>query len=80
MTFDGNSKPVQFIQPKVLDCACLSVAKNEGFADQFGLRRTVLIQIFDARRVTEDIIVDVDLCCPSGSTPTIAPTLIRWND
>jgi hypothetical protein len=44
MTFDGNPKPVQFIQPNVLDRACLSVGKDDGFADQFGLRRTVLIQ------------------------------------
>ena len=42
MTFDGNPKPVQFIQPNVLDSACLSVRKHDGFADQFGLRRTVL--------------------------------------
>src|SRR5258708_15698129 len=46
MTFDGNPKPVQFIQPNVLDFACLSVGKHDGFADQFGLRRTVLIQNF----------------------------------
>jgi hypothetical protein len=44
MTFDRNPKPVQFIQPNVLDRACLSVGKDDGFADQFGLRRTVLIQ------------------------------------
>ncbi|MEH2496883.1 hypothetical protein V1294_003362 [Bradyrhizobium sp. AZCC 1678] len=44
MTFDGNPKPVQFIQPNVLDPACLSVGKHDGFADQFGSRRTVLIQ------------------------------------
>jgi hypothetical protein len=35
---------LQFIQPNVLDRACLSVGKDNGFADQFGLRRTVLIQ------------------------------------
>jgi hypothetical protein len=44
MTFDRNPKPVQFIQPNVLDRACLSVGKDDGFAYQFGLRRTVLIQ------------------------------------
>jgi hypothetical protein len=44
MTFDRNPKPVQFIQPNVLDRACLSVGKDDGFADQFGLRRTILIQ------------------------------------
>src|ERR1700682_2361280 len=37
MTFDGNPKPVQFIEPNVLDGACLSVGKHDGFADQFGL-------------------------------------------
>ena len=44
MTFDRNPKPVQFIQPKLLDRACLSVGKDDGFADQFGLRLAVLIQ------------------------------------
>jgi hypothetical protein len=44
MTFDRNPKPVQFIQPNVLDRACLSVGKDDGFADRFGSRRTVLIQ------------------------------------
>jgi hypothetical protein len=33
MTFDGNPKPVPFIQPNVLDLACLSVGKHDGFAD-----------------------------------------------
>jgi hypothetical protein len=37
MTSDGNPKPVQFIQPSVLDRACLSVGKYDGFADQFGM-------------------------------------------
>jgi hypothetical protein len=46
MTSDGNPEPVQFIQPNVLDRACLSVGKDDGFADQFGLRRTILIQNF----------------------------------
>jgi hypothetical protein len=46
MTCDGNPKPVQFIQPNVLDGACLSVGEHDGFADQFGLSRTVLIQNF----------------------------------
>jgi len=30
MTFDGNPKPVQFIEPNVLDRACLSVGKHDG--------------------------------------------------
>jgi len=46
MTFDRNPKPVQFIQPNLLDRACLSVGKDDGFADQFGLRLAVLIQNF----------------------------------
>jgi hypothetical protein len=46
MTSDGNPKPVQFVQPNVLDRTGLSVAEHDGFADQFGLRRTVLIQDF----------------------------------
>src|ERR1700747_1272512 len=44
MTFDRNPKPVQFILPNVLDRASLSVGKDDGFADQFGLRLTVLTQ------------------------------------
>jgi len=55
MTFDRNPKPVQFIQPNVLDRACLSVGKDNGFADEFGLRRTVLFKIFRARRFTGGI-------------------------
>lgn len=44
MTFDRNPKPVQFIQPNVLNRACLSVGKDDAFADQFRLRLTVLAQ------------------------------------
>jgi len=33
MTCDRNPKPLQFIQPNVLDRACLSVGKGDGFAD-----------------------------------------------
>src|SRR5258706_10875011 len=36
MTFDRNPKPVQFIQPNVLDRACLSVGKDDGFATEDG--------------------------------------------
>ena len=46
MARDRNPKPVQFIQPNVLDRACLSVGEHDGFADQFGLRRAILIQDF----------------------------------
>ena len=37
MAFDRNAKPVQVIQPNVLDRACLSVGQDDGFADQLGL-------------------------------------------
>jgi hypothetical protein len=46
MTFDGNPKPVHFIQPNVFDRASLSVGKHDRFADQFELRCSVLIQNF----------------------------------
>jgi hypothetical protein len=46
MTFNRNPEPVQFIQPNVLDRACLSVGKDDGFADQLGSRLTVLSQDF----------------------------------
>ena len=65
MTFDGNPKPVQFIQRNVLDPACLSVGKHDGFADQFGLRRTVLIQNFLARRFIDGI------ACPCSAEPSV---------
>ena len=42
MSFDRNPKPVQFIQPNVLHRACLSVGKDDGFADQFRLHLTVV--------------------------------------
>jgi hypothetical protein len=44
MTFDRNPEPVQFIQPNVPDRACLSVGKDDGFADQLGSRLIVLSQ------------------------------------
>ena len=34
MTFDGNPKPVQFIQPNVLYCPGLSIIENYGLADK----------------------------------------------
>ena len=42
MTCDGNPKPVQFIQPNILDRACLSVGKHDGFAEsvRIALHRT----------------------------------------
>ena len=69
MTFDGNPKPVQFIQPNVLDGACLSVGEHDSFADQFGLRRTVLIQNFDARRFT-----DGRPCCARRLNSEVCPS------
>ena len=44
MTFDRNPKPVQFIEPNILHRTRLSVGKDDGFADQFGLRLTVVAQ------------------------------------
>jgi hypothetical protein len=46
MPFDGNSKSVQIIKPDVLDSPRFSVGEDDGFADQFGLRLTQLIQNF----------------------------------
>jgi hypothetical protein len=53
MTFDGNPEPVQFIQPNVHHRAGFPVGKHDGFADQFGLRRTDSSKMFDARRFTD---------------------------
>jgi hypothetical protein len=79
MAFDGNPKPVQFIQPNVLNRACLSVRKHDGFADQFGLRRSVLIQ--DLWRTALYRRHSRTVCAvQSGSTATLVPTLSRWND
>jgi hypothetical protein len=68
MTFDGNPKPVQFIQPNVFDRACLSVGKHDGFADQFGLRLTVLTQNFLTHGASPmALLIHVrpnHLCCP----------------
>jgi hypothetical protein len=44
VAFDRNPKPVQFIQPNVLNRACLSIGEDDSFADQFGPRLTVLTQ------------------------------------
>ena len=76
MTCDRNAKPVQFIQPNVLDRACLSIGKDDGFADQFGSRLTVLSKIFDARRITDGIARPVRLrrlCCPERLNAEVCP-------
>jgi hypothetical protein len=80
MTFDRNPKPVQFIQPNVLDHTCLSVGKDDGFADQFGLRRTVLIQIFEARRFTDGIARPYSAEQPVLSTAKFVSALSTGND
>jgi hypothetical protein len=84
MTFDRNPKPVQFIQPNVLDRACLSVGKDDGLADQLGLRRTVLIQIFRAQRFTDSIArpysAEPSVRSIGGSTVTFVPALSTGND
>ena len=69
MTFDGNPEPVQFIKPNVHHRAGFSVGKHDGFADQFGLRRTVLIQNFDARRFT-----DGRPCCARRLNSEVCPS------
>ena len=76
MTFDGNPKPVQFIQPNVLDRTCLSVRKHDAFADQFGSRRAVLIQNFsDARRFTDEHRAPVGrLCCRRRLNSEVCPS------
>ena len=48
MTFDRNPKPVQFIQPNVLDRAGLSVGKDDGLADQFGRWRHCRVETYFA--------------------------------
>jgi hypothetical protein len=84
MTFDGNPKPVQFIQPNVFESCHLSVGKHDGFADQFGLRRTRTHSKFSTRGASPMAsLVHVRpsrLCCPSGSTAALVPMLSRWND
>jgi hypothetical protein len=84
MTFDGNPKPVQFIEPNVLDRACLSVGKHDGFADQFGLHCTVLIQNFwrtaHYRWHCWSMFGPTVCAVQSGSTATLVPMLSRWKD
>jgi hypothetical protein len=84
MTFDRNPKPVQFIQPNVLDRACLSVGKHDGLADQFGLRRTVLIQDYGGtalRRWHCASIFGRAVCAVLGGSPvTFVPALSTGND
>ena len=84
MTFDGNPKPVQFIQPNVVDRACLPVGEHDGFADQFGLRRTVLIQNFSTHGASPMALLvcvsRVSCAVQSRSMATLVPTLSRWND
>src|SRR6266481_5907705 len=84
MTFDGNLTPVQFIQPNVLDFACLSVGQHDGFADQFGLRRTVLIQNLCRTALhrwhCSSMFGRAGCAVQSGSTATLVPTLSRRND
>jgi hypothetical protein len=55
MTFDGNPKPVQFIQPNVLDRACLSVGKHTALSINSDRAAPYSSKIFDARRFTDGI-------------------------
>src|SRR6202011_4075160 len=79
MTFDGNPKPVQFIEPNVLDRACLSLGKHDGFAGQFRLHRTVLIQNFcrtaHHRWHCSSMFGPTVCAVQSGSTATLVPML-----
>jgi hypothetical protein len=77
MTCDRNPKPVQFIQPNVLNRTRLSVGKDDGFADQFRLRLAVSLRIFDARRFTDGIArpYSAEPSVQSGLTATLVPTL-----
>ena len=56
MTFDGNPKPVQFIEPNVLDRACLSVGKHDGFGINSDCVAPYSFKIFEARRFTDGIV------------------------
>jgi hypothetical protein len=55
MTFDRNPKPVQFIQPNVLDRACLSVGKDDGLAINSDCAAPYSFKIFEVRRFTDGI-------------------------
>jgi hypothetical protein len=55
MTFDRKPKPVQFIQPNVLDRARLSVGKNDSFAINSDCAAPYSFKIFEARRFTGGI-------------------------
>jgi len=50
MTFARNPKPVQFIQPNVLDRACLSVGKDDGLPINSDCAVPYSFKIFKARR------------------------------
>jgi hypothetical protein len=65
MTFDGNPKPVQFIQPNVLDRACLSVRKHEALPINSDCAAPYSFKIFDARRFTDGI------ARPCSSEPSV---------
>ena len=78
MTSDRNAEPVQFIQPNVLDRACLSVGKDDGFADQFGLRLTVLIQDRRCTKLHRRHRSSMFGRADCGSTARLVPVLGRF--
>jgi len=86
MTFDRNPEPVQFIQPNVLDRACLSVGQDGGLAGQFGLRRTVLIEdickIFEAKvfeaKIFEAQCLTDGIAPPHPAEPSALSEAAQW--
>lgn len=57
MTFDRNSKPVQFIQPNVVDRACLSVGKDAALRINLDCAAPYSLKIPDARSFTDGVLV-----------------------
>jgi hypothetical protein len=55
MTLDRNPKPVQFIQPNVLDHACLSVGKDDALPINSDCAALYSFKIVEARRFTDGI-------------------------
>src|SRR4029450_6366221 len=82
MTSDGNPKPVQFIQPNVLDRARLSVGKHDAFSDQFALLRTVLLKNFCRPVLPRGHCLAMFgravYAVQSGSTAKFVPAKDRW--
>nr|CUT16311.1 hypothetical protein CDS [Bradyrhizobium sp.] len=81
MTRHRNVEPVQFIQPNVLDRACLSIGTDDGFADQLRSRSSYSLKMFDARTITVGIARPVrtsHLCCPGRLNAEVCPSAQHW--